>query len=268
LFHANHFDSGQPVCIIGKSIESKFFSEIDPIGKKIKCGNVWLTIIGVLSRRLASEESLQKLGIRDYNMDVYIPINTALIRIENRSMVDKGDIERKGFGGDDESNSNNNYHQLDKVVLRVEKSNQLQATADVIGRILKRRHQAILDYEIEIPELLLQQQQKTQETFNLVLAVIAGISLLVGGIGIMNIMLASVLERIKEIGVRRSMGATRIDIVLLFLFESIFISLLGGLIGGFLGIMAANTIASYAEIPTVISTWSLYLLLGLPPQLG
>ena len=268
LFHENHFETGQPVCIIGKSIESKFFSESDPIGKKIKCGNVWLTIVGVLGRRLASEESLQKLGIRDYNMDVYIPINTALIRIENRSMVDKGDIERKGFGGDDESNSNSNYHQLDKVVLRVEKSNQLQATADVIGRILKRRHQAVLDYEIEIPELLLQQQQKTQETFNLVLAVIAGISLLVGGIGIMNIMLASVLERIKEIGVRRSMGATRIDIVLQFLFESIFISLLGGLIGVFLGITAANTIASYAEIPTVISTWSIVLAFGVAASIG
>ena len=100
LFHDNHFETGQPVCIIGKNIESKFFSEVDPIGKKIKCGNVWLTIVGVLGRRLASEESLQKLGIRDYNMDVYIPINTALIRIENRSMVDKGDIERKGFGGE------------------------------------------------------------------------------------------------------------------------------------------------------------------------
>ncbi len=268
LFHFRHMEKGLPVCIIGKGIEAKFFSEVNPIGQKLKCGNVWLTVIGVLERRIASEESLEKLGIRDYNMDVYIPLNTALIRFQNRSMVDKGDIQRQGRGNQDESSGPENYHQLDKVVFRVAKSNQLQASADVMARILKRKHHEVLDYEITIPELLLQQQQKTQETFNLVLAVIAGISLLVGGIGIMNIMLASVLERIKEIGVRRSMGATRSDIVLQFLFESIFISLIGGLIGVFLGITAANTIASYADIPTVISTWSIVLAFGVAASIG
>ena len=266
LFHQAQFENGMPVCIIGKGVEAKFFSEQDPIGQKIKCGNVWLTIVGVLERRIASEESLEKLGIRDYNMDVYIPINTALIRIENRAKIGKSDIERRG--NNEEASNAENYHQLDKVVLRVQESSQLQATADVVGRILKRRHQGLLDFEIEIPELLLQQQQKTQETFNLVLAVIAGISLLVGGIGIMNIMLASVLERIKEIGVRRSMGATRLDIILQFLFESIFISLIGGLIGVFLGITAANTIASYADIPTVISSWSIILAFGVAATIG
>ena len=267
-FHYSQVENGGPVCIIGQGIESKFFSEIDPLGQKIKCGNVWLTIIGVLERRIASKESLDKLGIRDYNQDVYIPLNTGLIRFQNRSFVDKGDIQSRRRRNNDESTEIENYHQLDKVVFRVGESNQLQASADVLARILKRKHHDVLDYEITIPELLLQQQQKTQETFNLVLAVIAGISLLVGGIGIMNIMLASVLERIKEIGVRRSMGATQADIVLQFLFEAIFISLIGGLLGIFLGIFSANLIASYASIPTVISSWSIILAFGVAATIG
>ena len=266
LFHYSHFDRGLPVCIIGKSIQTKFFSEEDPLGQKIKCGNTWLTIIGILENRIASKESLKKLGIRDYNSDVYIPMETALLRFENRSMVSKGDIKQNNWDRDEAQNEN--YHQLDKLVLRVDRTEYLQATADVVARILKRRHHDVIDFEIQIPELLLQQQQKTQETFNLVLAVIAGISLLVGGIGIMNIMLASVLERIKEIGVRRSMGATQNDIVWQFLFESIFISLIGGLIGIFLGITAASIIASYAGIPTVISAWSIVLAFGVAASIG
>ena len=104
--------------------------------------------------------------------------------------------------------------------------------------------------------------------YYLVLAVIAGISLLVGGIGIMNIMLASVLERIKEIGVRRSLGANRLDIVLQFLFEAVFISLIGGIIGIVLGIAAAHTIASYADIPTIVSAWSVLLSFGVAASIG
>ncbi|MFK7948536.1 MAG: ABC transporter permease, partial [Saprospiraceae bacterium] len=161
-----------------------------------------------------------------------------------------------------------NYHQLDRLVVRVKDSDKLQATATVIARMLNRRHEEVKDYNIQVPELLLQQQQKTQDTFNMVLAVIAGISLLVGGIGIMNIMLASVLERIKEIGIRRSLGATRTDIVYQFLFESIVISLLGGLIGVLLGVFAARTIANAAEIPTVVSTWSIVLSFGVAATVG
>ncbi len=132
----------------------------------------------------------------------------------------------------------------------------VEPSAELITRILKRRHNDKIDFEIEVPELLIKQQQKTQETLNFVLAVIAGISLLVGGIGIMNIMLASVLERIKEIGIRRSLGATKGDVVLQFLFEAVVISLMGGLLGVLLGVVAARLIASSAEIPTVITVWS------------
>ena len=179
FFHYTHMDGGKPVCIIGKNIQTKFFSQEDPVGKQIKCGNTWLTIIGVLKKRTASKESLENLGIRDYNSDVYIPVTTALLRFKNRALVTKADISRRGRS----NNQSENYHQLDRVVVRVDDSQHLKGSADVLARVLRRRHHNIVDFEIEVPELLLEQEQKTQETFNFVLAVIAGISLLVGGIG-------------------------------------------------------------------------------------
>jgi len=143
--------------------------------------------------------------------------------------------------------------------VKLKASNEIEASASVIGKILKRKHFDQLDYKIEIPELLIKQQQDTQETLNMVFAIIAGISLLVGGIGIMNIMLATILERIKEIGVRRALGATRQDIVFQFLMEAVVISLLGGILGIILGIGGALLVAKYIDIPTVISFWSIFL---------
>ncbi|MEM1121973.1 MAG: ABC transporter permease [Bacteroidota bacterium] len=265
-FHYLQLDEGKPVCVIGKTIEKKFFNDGNAIGKRIKCGNVWLTVIGILEKRIAEKESLANLGIRDYNADIYVPVNTALLRLKNRALLNKGDLKENRW--DDGSDKAQNYHQLDRLVVRVKDSKKLQATADIMARMLKRKHSGKVDFEIEVPELLLQQQQKTQETFNFVLAVIAGISLLVGGIGIMNIMLASVLERIKEIGVRRSLGANQQDIVFQFLFEAVFISLIGGILGIILGVVAAKTIASYADIPTVVSTWSIVLSFGVAASVG
>lgn len=266
FFHDMHLTDGESVCIIGKNIQARFFSEDNPIGKSIKCGNTWLKIIGVLEKRAASKESMENLGIRDVNSDVYIPVTTALLRFKNRAKITAQDISR-GRGGRS-SGGQENYHQLDRVVVRVNDSKAMQASAEVIARVLKRRHLDLVDFEIEVPELLLEQEQKTQDTFNLVLAVIAGISLLVGGIGIMNIMLASVLERIKEIGVRRSLGAKQNDIILQFLFEAVFISLIGGLIGVLLGVTTAELIASAADIPTVVSGWSIILSFGVAASIG
>jgi len=264
-FHKTHLDGGKPVCIIGKNIQLKFFKDQNPIGQQIKCGNTWLRVIGVLLKRQASKESLDNLGIRDYNSDVYVPVKTSLLRFKNRAKIGKDRIARNNRRN---SGEQENYHQLDRAVIRVGDSKQMKATAAVMARILKRRHNDIIDFEIEVPELLLEQEQKTQDTFNLVLAVIAGISLLVGGIGIMNIMLASVLERIKEIGVRRSLGANRKDIILQFLFEAVIISLLGGIIGVAVGILSAKAIASSADIPTVVSAWSIILSFGVAATIG
>lgn len=251
LFHPEHFEAGRPVCIIGKDVQSRFFAGADPLGQSFKCGNTWFTVIGVLQKRNAGKETLDNLGIKDYNTDVFIPIQTALLRFENRAVITKNDI---GRGGSEEKPGN--YHQIDRAIIRMESSRQLPAAADLIARILKRRHRDVLDYEVEVPELLLQQEQKTQDTFNIVLAAIAGISLLVGGIGIMNIMLASVLERIQEIGVRRALGARQGDIVQQFLLEAVMISLFGGVIGVLLGVIAARIISASAGIPTIIAPWS------------
>lgn len=265
-FHQQHLQKGSPVCIIGQNVAAKFFAQENPLGKRIKCGQTWLTIIGVLSRRFASSQNLEDLGIRDYNDDVYIPVQTALLRFRRRGVIDEQLLkanEKQGLPSKYE-----NYHQLDRLVVNVGESDFLPAVADIIARLLKRRHNEVVDFELRVPELLLKQQQQTQETFNLVLGAIAGISLLVGGIGIMNIMLASVLERIKEIGVRRSLGATRRDIVWQFLFESIFISLAGGIIGIILGVSIANIIAQTADIPTVVSGWSVVLSFGVAASVG
>jgi len=218
----------------------------------------------VLEKRAASRESLQNLGIRDYNDDVYIPVTTALLRFEDRAKISNDDVRRRR-GSDNEEE---NYHQLDRVVVRVNDSRYLRASADVLARMLKRRHHDVVDFEIEVPELLLEEQQKTQETFNLVLAAIAGISLLVGGIGIMNIMLASVLERIKEIGLRRSLGAKQSDIIQQFLFEAVFISLLGGLLGVIIGVLAAQIITASFKIPAVVTAWSIILSFGVAASVG
>lgn len=265
LFTEEHLRSALPVCVIGKNVETKLFSGKDPVGQPIKCGNNYFTIIGVLDKRVATRETLASLGLRDLNSDIFIPIDVSLIRFGDRSVIRKEHLGRQGQGN---GNEETEIHQIDRLVVRVNDSKFLQPTADVIARLLKRRHEGQVDFNMEIPELLLQQEQKTQDIFNLVLAVIAGISLLVGGIGIMNIMLASVYERIKEIGLRRALGATHQDIVIQFLIEAVLVSTIGGIMGVFLGIAAASAISTAAEIPTIISWWSIVLSFGVAASIG
>jgi len=153
-------------------------------------------------------------------------------------------------------------------VIQVAETDKMQATAEILTRMLSRKHYDVVDFEIEIPELLLKQQQRTNDIFNYVLGAIAGISLLVGGIGIMNIMLASVLERIKEIGLRLSIGAQKSDIVQQFLFESVMISVSGGLIGVMLGVIMAFVVSTVADIPTIVSFASILLSFGVAATVG
>ncbi len=265
LFTNEHISMDKPVCIIGKNVETKLFSGQDPIGQSIKCGNNYFTVIAVLEKRIATRETLASLGLRDLNSDVFIPLNVSLIRFGDRSQIRKEHLGRQGRV---RNNEEVEMQQIDRMVVRVRDSKMLQATADVIARMLKRRHMDLVDFDMEIPELLLKQEQKTQDIFNLVLAVIAGISLLVGGIGIMNIMLASVYERIKEIGLRRAIGATDRDIVIQFLFEATLVSIIGGFLGIFLGVAAAKAISTTAEIPTIISWWSIVLSFGVAASIG
>lgn len=279
MFTEDHLVNGAPVCIIGNSIKAKFFPTENAIGKSIKVGSHWLKIIGVLSERSLSSASISKLGIRDYNMDVYAPIKSILIRYRDRDRVtpeqlrleamrSQGNVIITGDASTSENQEQKNYHQLDRLVIQVQETAQLVPTAEIISRLLERRHYNVVDYEIEIPEMLLKQQQRTSDIFNYVLFSIAFISLLVGGIGIMNIMLASVLERIKEIGLRLSIGAKKSDVVQQFLFEAIMISVTGGIIGVVLGITMAHLVSQIAEIPTTISLNSILLSFGVAATVG
>lgn len=267
-FNQEHINYGKPVCIIGKSIKAKFFSQENPIGKKIKVGNNWLKVIGVLEERHISKKSISNLGIRDYNMDVYTPIQTVLIRYENRSLVTEAAIKLFNRSDPEEREKFPNYHQLDRLVIQVGETDQLNGVAQVISKTLKRRHKNHIDYEITIPELLLKQQQRTKSIFNFVLGAIAGISLLVGGIGIMNIMLASVMERIKEIGLRMAIGAKKADIAYQFLLEAVMISVTGGLVGVILGGGIAIGVSELADIPTILSIYSIILSFGVAVSIG
>jgi len=271
MFDDHHLEAGSAVCIIGSSIKSKFFPTQDPMGKYIKCGNNWLKVIGVLQPRIISETSISNLGIRDYNMDVYVPVQTMLLRYKNRALVTSEMLRQANnrWGDDDDENkAPTNYHQLDRLVVQVANTERLTMTAEIIARMLERRHAAVFDFEIQIPELLLKQQQRTNDIFNYVLFAIACISLLVGGIGIMNIMLASVMERIKEIGLRLSLGAQKLDIVNQFLLEAMMISVTGGLLGVILGIVIAVLVSSLADIPTVITISSIILSFGVAATVG
>lgn len=257
-----------PVCIIGKKIEKKLFTGVSAIGKRIKVKDVWLQVVGVIEEKFISDSAQENLGIRDLNQDVYIPLKTFLVRFRDRkNIIDKKRNTGNGViffssgnqQGPKERIPRGNYHQLDKLVVQVENSSQLNATADVLSRMLKRRHNNLLDFEISIPIQLLKQQQKTKQIFNIVLSIIAGISLLIGGIGIMNIMLASVLERTKEIGIIRAIGATQEDVILQFLTESVLVSIGGGIIGIALGVLASYILEITTGIETILSLSSILL---------
>jgi putative ABC transport system permease protein len=281
FFTEDQVKFGGSVCIIGQSLKTRFFPTENPIGKNIKVGTQWLTIVGVLKERLLSKASISKLGIRDFNMDVYAPLQTILVRYRNRDLITADDIRAEAMknqgnmviiGGASQSNENEkeqkNYHQIDRLVIQVKETNLLEPSAEIISRMLQRRHFDVIDYEIEIPELLLKQQQRTNDIFNYVLGAIAGISLLVGGIGIMNIMLASVLERIKEIGLRLSIGAKKSDVIQQFLFEAVLISVSGGIIGVILGVTMAYLVAKVAGIQTIVSFASIVLSFGVAATVG
>ena len=264
LFNEKHYEYGEQVCIIGHKIKSRLFPTEEAIGKQIKCGDVWLRVIGVLkSRGIDSGDG--NLGIDDFNMNVYAPIQTALLRFNDRSVISKSSLVS---GRNNNETNDNNRNQLDKIVVQVKEAEQLQATANVLQRMLERRHAGAKDFRVIVPELLLKQEQKTRNIFNIVLGAIASISLIVGGIGIMNIMLASVMERIREIGVRRAIGATQSDVILQFLTEATLISVFGGIIGIFLGLIIAFLITQLTGILTIVSVFSILISFGVSAGIG
>jgi len=283
FFNDNEIDKGSPVCIIGPAIESRFFNKGGAVGSFIRCGGVWFRIIGVLNQQLVHSTQKNKLGITDTEKTVFVPIKAVLLRFLDRSFTDIGSV--RGGGGYRATGSraaqlilNMNFKpssgdassidQIDKLVVQVKESTQLGPTNEILAQMLKRRHGNNEDIEIKVPELLLKQEQRTKDIFNIVLGAIAGISLIVGGIGIMNIMLASVMERTKEIGIRMAIGARRTDITMQFISEAVIISVIGGLIGILLGVLIAKTITQFTGIQTIISLSSIFISFGVSASIG
>ncbi|HMM12410.1 MAG TPA: ABC transporter permease [Bacteroidales bacterium] len=275
MFTQSQLLKGEPVCVIGQGIQARLFALQDPLGQYIKCGNVWLRIVGVLEKRPADPS-----GSADPNNEVFAPLNTVLLRFRDRSMtnlmpggsgevfISGGDVMIFADGEEGKADASQNNHQLDRIVVQMNSNERLGAAAEIISRMLSRRHFGVEDFEVTVPELLLKQEQRTRDIFNIVLGAIAGISLLVGGIGIMNIMLASVMERIREIGVRRAVGATRRDIVFQFLSEATLISISGGIAGILLGLVMSQIIMQTTGILTIISPLSIFISFGVSATVG
>jgi putative ABC transport system permease protein len=265
VFSIEQVHTNKAVCVIGSNLKQRLFPGVDPINKQLKCGGVWYTIVGVLSGKSVGGKELEALGVSRYGNEVLVPIKTLLLRYKNKHLVTEQMINASHNEYDDDENDQSakdekkeDHHQLSKITIQVADAEKIAPTVQWLERKLFLLHNQRKDFEIKVPELLLKQQQNTKKIFNLVLGAIAGISLLIGGIGIMNIMLASVLERIREIGVRMAIGAKKRDIRMQFMFEALIISVGGGILGVILGFLIAYSIESVFDIKTIISPSSVF----------
>ena len=212
------------VCVIGHETAAQLFPYEDPIGQDVQLEKEFYVIIGQTAEKQASAGIGGSLAAKDYNLDVYIPLSTLRWRIGDRVVTSRaGSREAEQV-------------QLSQITVTVRSLEEVDETADIIRTLLQKFHEHV-DYTITVPKELLQQAQVLQMMFNLLLVLIAGIALLVGGIGIMNIMLATVTERTREIGIRRALGAKQRDIVSQFLSETVVLSATGGLLGVFFGFL-------------------------------
>ena len=254
FFDDTHLAGQANVCVLGSDVKAKLFPFDDPIGQSVKVDDQWFSVIGVVAPRLAAGKKLENLEVRNLNLDVYVPLTTAQYKLLRYKTGEGANIQFSG--GNVRVSSAKNPRpkmELDQLTVKLASEKNIGEVTQIIRRILDRRHFGVADYEVVVPEELVRQSQKTQQIFNVVMGAIAGISLLVGGIGIMNIMLASVMERTREIGIRRAVGATQTDVLGQFLFEALFISIVGGLVGIILGWLLTSGITLYAGWRTVIS---------------
>ncbi len=234
------------VCIMGAEVNQELFGYRNSVGATIRIGEAWFTVVGVMEPKVIREGRAAVIKVRNINRDVYIPITTALRRFP--PVGDPPGVE--------------------EIAIRVAQADDLHPTARLMKEILGQRHRGVEDYEVVVPEELLAQAQRTQRIFNIVMGSVAGISLLVGGIGIMNIMLANVSERTREIGIRRAIGATKTAILVQFLVETVLICVAGGAIGIFLGFGLARVITLYAGWETGFSLVSVILGFGTSASVG
>jgi putative ABC transport system permease protein len=233
------------VCVIGDEIRRNLFGYGPAIGGQLKVNDVWLEVVGIFSGEVPGAQS-KDVAVASNAQEIWIPVSTAMRKFD-RDPLDAP---------------------VDELLVELKDGVSTRDAATLIRPLLDRLHGGADDYEIVVPEALLEQSRQTQRIFSIVMGSIAGISLLVGGIGIMNIMLASVLERTREIGIRRAIGARRTDIRAQFVIESFAISVIGGAAGIIIGIVLARLVAAYAGWPTVITIGSLLLATGVSVTVG
>jgi putative ABC transport system permease protein len=236
------------VCVLGEGAKVSLLGYAPAVGKFIKVNDTWLEVVGVLHEQLLAGAQSSGGSMQDINNIIYVPLNTMQYRFWDQSV--------------------NMKDELDGIELRLRADADSIEVAKVVTAVLANTHHNVQDFTVTIPAALLAQQQRTQTIFTYVMVAIAAISLLVGGIGIMNIVLATVLERTREIGIRRSIGARRFDIVRQFLTESVLISVGGGLLGIAFGFFLAWLIARTAEWKTIVTTASVVIAFGVSVFVG
>jgi len=226
-----------PVCVLGESAKVNLLGYDSAVGKYVKVNDTWLQVIGVLAPQASADTEVEGLEVVNRNNLIISPLNTVMRRFED----------------------NNSYlkDEIDGIYIKVKEGTDSIETAGVVSAILTATHKDAGDFTVVVPAGLLEQRRRTLGIFNIVMICIAGISLLVGGIGIMNIMLATVLERTREIGIRRAIGARQADIIRQFLTEAVLISIVGGLIGIAFGFSLSWIIAAAAGWSTVVTTTSI-----------
>ena len=239
FFDQDEENRSAPVCVLGAAARSNLFGASDVIGQYVKVNEQWFRVIGVASPQISSPTEVAGVPSQDSNNIMYVPLNAAILRLED-SYSDVRD-------------------EIDGIYLRLEQNGDVPTVAQVVRAILDTSHHAAGDFSVIVPAELLAEQKRTQRLFNAVMVAIASISLLVGGIGIMNIMLASILERTREIGVRRAVGARQSDIVRQFVVEAMLISFVGGSLGIVFGFTMSRLIAWLAGWSTIVTAASIVL---------
>lgn len=239
FFDAEDDDNAAPVCVLGPGAKLNLFGPAEAVGQFVKVNDQWFHVIGLVAPQLTTQSEVAGVPNQDLNNLIYAPVNSVMLRLED------------SFSGLKD--------EIDGIYLRLGSAAQTPTVAEVVRGILNASHHNAADFSLIVPAELLAEQRRTERLFNTVMVAIASISLLVGGIGIMNIMLASILERTREIGVRRAVGARRVDIVRQFVIEAILISFAGGLLGIFFGFGMSRLIALLAGWSTIVTASSIIL---------
>ena len=239
FFDESENERAAPVCVLGEGTRASLFAGNDALGEYVKVNEQWFRVIGVVGPQLSPQTELAGIPALDRNNLIYVPLSAAIFRLEDTYSEMRDEI--------------------DGVYLQLETPGDTVPTAEVVRGVLNATHRKAGDFSVVVPYELLAEQRRTQRIFDAVMVAIASISLLVGGIGIMNIMLASILERTREIGVRRAVGARRADIMRQFLIEAMLISLVGGVIGIGFGSGISRLIAWLAGWSTIVTLASILL---------